>query len=286
MAADAPTRPKRRQGCERREFTLLLAAMPTWKKSMFLRDDHDSSWERYGREEPYYGVLSGERYRIRNLTESAKRDFFASGEKSAGRMLDTACRRLGDPADWETALDFGCGVGRVLVPLAQRFRRVTGVDVSPSMLAEAQKNCVERGLVNVEFVRSDDDLSGLRGSFSLVHSQIVLQHIPVARGERIIARLLLLLKPGGIAALHVPFLRRSSRFRRGVAALRKRVALLNIPINLAQGKAWDEPLMQMNYYDLDRLLALFHAQGISGCFIETAESEGCLSAFIFLKRAS
>ncbi len=252
---------------------------------MFLRDDPDTSWERYGQEEPYYGVLSGERYRMHNLTESAKRDFFASGERSASRMLDTACRQFGDPPDWDVALDFGCGVGRVLIPLAQRFQRVIGVDVSPSMLAEARRNCVERALTNVEFVRSDDNLSGLRGGLSLIHSQIVLQHIPVARGERIIARLLLLLKPGGIAALHVPFLRRASHFRRAVGALRKNVPLLNIPINLVQGRAWDEPLMQMNYYSLDRLLTLFHAGGVAGCFIETTESSGCLSAFIFVKRS-
>jgi len=161
----------------------------------------------------------------------------------------------------------------------------SGVDVSPSMLAEARRNCVERALTNVEFVRSDDNLSGLRGGLSLIHSQIVLQHIPVARGERIIARLLLLLKPGGIAALHVPFLRRASHFRRAVGALRKNVPLLNIPINLVQGRAWDEPLMQMNYYSLDRLLTLFHAGGVAGCFIETTESSGCLSAFIFVKRS-
>jgi hypothetical protein len=43
--------------------------------------------------------------------------------------------------------------------------------------------------------------------------------------------------------------------------------------------------MQMNYYSLNRLLALFHAGGVAGCFIEMAESQGCLSAFIFVKRS-
>lgn len=38
-------------------------------------------------------------------------------------------------------LDFACGTGRVLALLEPRFERAFGVDVSPSMLAEAQKHC-------------------------------------------------------------------------------------------------------------------------------------------------
>jgi cyclopropane fatty-acyl-phospholipid synthase-like methyltransferase len=51
-------------------------------------------------------------------------------------------------------LDVGCGTGRHAVELAKRGYRVTGVDISPGMLAEARKTAEEAG-VQVELVQSD-----------------------------------------------------------------------------------------------------------------------------------
>lgn len=49
-------------------------------------------------------------------------------------------------------LDIGCGTGRHSVELAKRGYRVTGVDLSPGMLAQARKTADEAG-VEVEFVQ-------------------------------------------------------------------------------------------------------------------------------------
>ncbi|HKJ31811.1 MAG TPA: class I SAM-dependent methyltransferase [Balneolales bacterium] len=81
------------------------------------------------------------------------------------------------------ALDFGCGVGRLLIPLSVYSSHVTGVDVSESMLDEARKNCEARQITNVDFIKSDDDLSLLNRKFNFIHSYIVFQHIPAKRGE-------------------------------------------------------------------------------------------------------
>lgn len=51
-------------------------------------------------------------------------------------------------------LDIGCGTGRHSVELARRGYRVTGVDLSPGMLAEARKAADAAG-VEVEWVQSD-----------------------------------------------------------------------------------------------------------------------------------
>ncbi|MBV8492795.1 MAG: methyltransferase domain-containing protein [Alphaproteobacteria bacterium] len=48
-----------------------------------------------------------------------------------------------------TALDIGCGIGRLEVALASRLRAITGVDVSPGMIAQARERCA--GLANVDF---------------------------------------------------------------------------------------------------------------------------------------
>ena len=51
-------------------------------------------------------------------------------------------------------LDIGCGTGRHAIELARRGYRVTGVDISSGMLAEAEKAATEAG-VHVLWVNSD-----------------------------------------------------------------------------------------------------------------------------------
>jgi SAM-dependent methyltransferase len=51
------------------------------------------------------------------------------------------------------ALDIGCGIGRLETALAPRLQAITGIDVSPGMIAEARRRC--GGLANVDFVVCD-----------------------------------------------------------------------------------------------------------------------------------
>jgi ubiquinone/menaquinone biosynthesis C-methylase UbiE len=51
-------------------------------------------------------------------------------------------------------LDIGCGTGRHAVELARRGYRITGVDISSGMLAEAKK-AAERAGVQVEWIQAD-----------------------------------------------------------------------------------------------------------------------------------
>jgi methylase of polypeptide subunit release factors len=68
-----------------------------------------------------------------------------------------------------TALDFGCGAARLVVALAQRFDKVTGVDVSSGMLKIAAENRAERGIGNVDSCLPDDGLTQVQGTFDSVH---------------------------------------------------------------------------------------------------------------------
>jgi SAM-dependent methyltransferase len=61
-----------------------------------------------------------------------------------------------------TALDIGCGIGRLEAALAPRLRMMTGIDVSPGMIEEAQRRCA--ALANVEFAVCDGvSLAGFAG---------------------------------------------------------------------------------------------------------------------------
>ncbi|QNP43541.1 class I SAM-dependent methyltransferase [Sphingomonas daechungensis] len=80
---------------------------------------------------------------------------------------------------------------------------MTGLDVSPSMLAEAKANAERLDVANVEFELADDRLSNAAGQFDFVNSYITLQHIPVRRGLSILARLVERVRPGGGIHVHV-----------------------------------------------------------------------------------
>ncbi len=174
-------------------------------------DNPDESWEKLGKTDPYYGVLTDPRFRRANLGEDARREFFASGTAHMRDLLQRIEAQLG-PMGRGAALDFGCGVGRLALRLAREggFARVVGLDISDSMLHEARSNAAHEQPLNIEFLKSDDALSLLAGEFDFVHSFIVLQPIPISRGERIVHHLLTRLAPGGVAALQVPFARHVS----------------------------------------------------------------------------
>jgi len=249
-----------------------------------IRDNSDVTWERFGKENAYYGVLGHEKYRRDRLDEKAKLEFFETGYDHVNHVLDVATRHYGQLDDRKTALDFGCGVARLVIPFAQRFVHVTGVDVSLSMLNEARANCAAQGIENVTFVESDDELSRVPGQYDFVHSYIVLQHIPVRRGEKIIERLLERLKPGGTVALHMPFMRKASVLRKSINLARKYFTPLSMLVNVVQGEKWDEPFMQMNSYDVNQIFRILLAHEMRDVFIELIDTGGYMPASCFAKK--
>jgi cyclopropane fatty-acyl-phospholipid synthase-like methyltransferase len=159
------------------------------------------------------------------------------------------------------ALDFGCGVGRLTLPLAERCQQVYGVDVSPSMLREAARNATRMGLLNIDWVPAER-LVELSGAYDLVHSFLVFQHIPVREGERIFATLVRGLRPGGVGSIQVA-LRPSHPAAGAFHWTMKTVPLAYNLANVARGRAWSYPHMQMNHYSLNRLGRLLAQAGIT-----------------------
>jgi malonyl-CoA O-methyltransferase len=97
-----------------------------------------------------------------------------------------------------SVLDLGCGTGRHALRLARRGARVTGVDLSPGMLARAR---AEQGDLEVEFREHDlhAELPFADGAFERVVSGLVLEHLQdMGAFYREVARVL---RPGGLAVL-------------------------------------------------------------------------------------
>ena len=132
----------------------------------------DKAWEKFGSEDPYFGVLAEERFTSEKIGEN--RDaFFESGRATIAHILGRYEGRFGSLPRGR-ALDHGCGVGRLALPLAEEFAEVVGLDVSPSMLAEAEANARDAGADNVRFALADDALSNAPGEYDFVNSYMVL----------------------------------------------------------------------------------------------------------------
>ena len=245
-----------------------------------LRTNPSKQWERFVREDPYYGVIAREEMRSGPDPEARAR-FFASGEELVDSVLERV-RALEPGFEPRRVLDYGCGVGRLVIPFAQRAGSVVGIDVAPSMLEEAANNARAHQLGNVQFL-GVDGVDGLEPDFDLVHSALVLQHIPVRQGERVIARLVELLRPGGVGVLHFQI-----GARRGLRAYNAlmRVALVHNLANVRRRRPWSYPHMEMYIYDLGRVSLILRDQGISDLSVELAERLGGFDACTLLFRRS
>lgn len=155
--------------------------------------DTDADWALWGEAEPYFGVLAQDKYRRANLTEEALSEFWASGIGDAAGFAQTLERFFG-PFKRNSALDFGCGVGRLTRGMARLSEHVTGLDVSQGMLAEARRGAPD----NVVYT---DNLSNQ--TFDWINSIIVFQHIPPERGYSIFGDLLARVNYGGVISLHL-----------------------------------------------------------------------------------
>lgn len=243
----------------------------------------DKEWERFGSSDPYYGVITHDRYKASNMTEQDKEEFFSSGFNYIGHVINNIKSYIDKGFVPKRALDFGCGVGRLVIPLSNIASEVTGVDVSDSMLNEAQKNCKERCITNVTLIKSDDNLSCLRQKYDLIHSFIVFQHIPVSRGERIFKNLLSHLEDGGVCVVHFTYLH-SNKLKNFIKKIQRYIPLLGNISNLIKGRKFFYPQMQMNSYDLNRLLLIVQKLGISNCLIEFTDHGGALGVVIYFKK--
>ena len=145
-------------------------------------------------------------------------------------------------------------------------------------------NCAAHGVATARFVLADDSLSRLDGTFDLVHSFIVFQHLPVDRGERLLSLLLDRIAPGGAGALHFLVGERRSPAQRLAAFVRRRVPLGRNVVNVLRGRPFGAPNMEMNAYDLARLLRILGDHGVGEVCVEGTDHGGYLGAMLVFRR--
>jgi SAM-dependent methyltransferase len=162
---------------------------------------HRQDWERLAEVDAMWAVLTAPG---RKGGRWDAVEFLATGEAEIGDVL-AAAERLGRPARTESALDFGCGVGRLTRALGKRFGHALGLDISAGMIEQAQR--LNADVPACQFrVNDAPDLGQLQSdSFDLVYSSIVLQHLPSpADIERYVGEFLRVVRPDGLVVFGIP----------------------------------------------------------------------------------
>src|SRR4051812_47403600 len=90
-----------------------------------------ATWNFNAKADACWAILSDP---MRRNREWDPEPFFRTGEKDVERVL-SLLDKLHVTVRRGTALDFGCGIGRLTLALAKRFESTIGVDVSEEMVA-------------------------------------------------------------------------------------------------------------------------------------------------------
>ena len=133
------------------------------------------SWERFAREDPYTYILTG-------LKNGDRRAFWQSGFQIVQEELLSLVKSRGMFP--RTGMELGCGVGRLVFPLALHFQEIVGVDIAETMIERARCFARDNQIRNVRFssISGPEDLLHRVGNYerkiSFLYSLLVFQHIP------------------------------------------------------------------------------------------------------------
>jgi SAM-dependent methyltransferase len=126
--------------------------------------------------------------------------FRASGERDIALILEGLPGIL---PGHESALEIGCGTGRLLEPLARHFHQVFGVDVSGEMVRLGRERLAHLPHLHFEEIDGQGTLPFPGDNFDFCFSYITFHHIPVKSVvRRYIDETHRVLKGGGVARWH------------------------------------------------------------------------------------
>jgi len=132
----------------------------------------------------------------------ADQDMYARYDDVLDTVAEIACSTAG-----AQVLDIGAGTGNLSIRCATRGARVTGLDPSRRMLAQAQAKVAARAGVkagDVQFVLADDPflyLSFDDNSFDAVVSTYAFHHVAYSLQPKAVHEMMRVLRPGGVLAL-------------------------------------------------------------------------------------
>jgi SAM-dependent methyltransferase len=156
-------------------------------------------WEKFAKEDPYTFILT-------SLKNADPQKFWQSGHRTVQQELLPLVRARGISPG--IGMELGCGVGRLVFPLAAHFQEIVGVDIAAGMVQRARVFAENNSISNVSFsaITGPEDLlhraGTYAGSIDFLYSLLVFQHIPeLSMIEGYLHVISVLLAASGIAYL-------------------------------------------------------------------------------------
>jgi SAM-dependent methyltransferase len=216
------------------------------------------SWDRRARRDAFYYVETAH-------WDGDVEGFFALGEERTRLLVDPVLAELERPAQDSAAVDLGCGVGRFSRAFANRFREVLGVDVSEEMVRQARETNPPDAHPNLRFETGDGvTLPAADSAHDFVFSYEVFQHMPsedvIRSNLREVARIL---RPGGVALLHVKTEPEGGRLKAAIARLIPDAALRAVKRSLGGDPLVSDPSFRGTALSRERLASVFAEAGLT-----------------------
>jgi len=244
--------------------------------------DTDSDWNQLGEVDPFWAVITDERFRAGRMDAPAREAFYQSGVLDIDHFHTALKRHFSAPDHFESCLDFGAGVGRLLVPMAQRAHQAVGVDIADSMRAICQTRLAEVGLSQVKLAATPKEAAAF-GPFNWINSFIVLQHIHPARGMVLIADLLAMVGSGGFISLQVTTHREAHLMPQDTAGPGRKL-LRRVRNSLLPRR--DIGQITMYDYELGQILALLTRAGCPRFVLEHTDHGGHHGYMIYAQKVA
>jgi hypothetical protein len=230
---------------------------------------HD--WEIIASRDPFFGVIVEEEFRASRIDADAKRRFFARGEADIAQVLAWFDADLGARPTEGEALDIGCGVGRLSYAIARTMPKVTGYDVSESMVRVARESAPANLTLTTQLPP---------GPFSWINSYIVFQHIPPAEGITLLGSCLDRAAPDAFASVQITGWREGMRPRKLVEHFRH---WRNLRVHRQKGWPVD-PLIQMHDYNFSDVMQCFMSRGFSRLVLRHTDHGHHHGAWVIARR--
>jgi len=244
---------------------------------------NNDGWERFAAREPYFAAVTDPRFLRANLTPAHERRFFASGESLVTWMLGVIDAGLAPQFAPMSTLEYGCGPGRLALPLAQRPGAVVAVDRSAVMLDFAREEARRRGLAHIEFLRPGELFAAAR-TFDLVVCYHVLQRLPRIEGLGLLRRLVASIGADGVGVFQWCCRARGPLAVQASRWIRERVPAANWAANQLRGKPAGDPFIPTHVYDTGEMLAELDAAGLNPVHVAIERHEDVDYAIAFAHR--
>ncbi len=159
----------------------------------------ERDWDELARTDPLRAILG----RPGEGKPLSVEEFFAHGADEVREVMRYA-KSLDLPRRRRTALDFGCGTGRLTQALAGYFETVTGVDVSGAMVALARR--YNKHPDRCRFLHNPSPRLDQfpDNSQDLIYSAITLQHMPPSMARGYLRELVRVLASDGLLLFQLP----------------------------------------------------------------------------------